>query len=237
MIGKGKLAALPLFAGCPTAQLERLAAYVEPVVCKRHRDVYREGDPAPGIYVVWTGEVALEKRRGAEAEPMRLAIVRPGECFGLGEFMLPACHTTATALADGELLRISGADFRQHFLPVATIRDQVLAELSRIAKFLLFSVVAGNGTAMLAFYLRRLCREQAQEINGKWHVHCKVLQPEIASVLNMSREHVTRLFARLQAQGAVDFNRGFPIVDAAWLRHAVTDTDLADFIVYRDYPR
>ena len=98
-------------------------------------------------------------------------------------------------------------------------------------------MVAGSGSQMLAFYLRRLCLEKAREIDGKFHIQAKVLQPDIASLLNMSREHVTRLFARLQEQGAVDFNRGFPIVDKNWLQRAVTDTDLADFIVYRDYPR
>ena len=227
----------PLFAGCTAAQLEALAQHVEIVPCRRHQDIYREGDPARHIHMVLAGEVGLEKQRSEEAEPMRLSIVRPGECFGIGEFMLPAYTTTATALANGELLRITAQDFRRHFLAIETVRDWVMSELSHIAKFLLFAVVAGTGSQMLAFYLRRLCLESAKEIDGKFHIQTKVLQPEIASLLNLSREHVTRLFARLQKQGAVDFNRGFPIVDKAWLANAIPDTDLADFIVYRDYPR
>ena len=229
--------AAPLFAGCTAAQIETLARHVETVSCKRHQDLYREGDPARHIHIVLQGEVRLEKARGEDAEPMRLSIVRPGECFGIGEFMLPSYTTTATALVDGELLRIAAPDFRRHFLAIESIRDRVLAELSRIAKFLLFAVVAGTGSQMLAFYLRRLCVENAKEVDGKFHIQTKVFQPEIASLLNMSREHVTRLFARLQEQGTVDFNRGFPVVDKAWLAKAVPDTDLADFIVYRDYPR
>ena len=97
--------------------------------------------------------------------------------------------------------------------------------------------VAGTGIQMLAFYLRKQCLEQAVETDGKYHIRRKVLQPEIASLLNMSREHVTRLFARLQEKGVVDFNRGYPIVDKHWLQSVVTDTDLADSIVYRDYPQ
>lgn len=231
------LRALPLFAGCSPAQLESLARHAQLVPCKRHQEIYREGDPARHVHVVVRGEVALEKSRGADEDPMRLSILRSSECFGIGEFMLPACITTATALAAGELLRIASPDFRQRFLAIESIRDRVMADLSRIAKFLLFAVVAGTGSQMLAFYLRRLCLENAREIDGKFHIQTKVRQPDIASLLNMSREHVTRLFARLQEQGAVDFNRGFPIVDKPWLQHTVTDTDLADFIVYRDYPR
>ena len=229
--------AVPLFAGCTAAQLEALARHVEIVSCQRHQDLYREGDPARHIHIVLKGEIGLEKTRGAGAEPMRLSIMRPGECFGIGEFMLPVYHTTATALSEGELLRIAAPDFRRYFLAIESIRDRVLAELSRIAKFLLFAVVAGSGANMLAFYLRRLCLENADETDGEFHIRTKVLQPEIASLLNLSREHVTRLFARLQEQGVVDFNRGFPVVDKAWLLNAVPDTDLADFIVYRDYPR
>ena len=232
-----RLRPLPLFAGCTSAQLESLARHVEIVACKRHRDIYREGDPARHVHLVLRGEIGLEKKRGGDEESMRLSIVRAGESFGIGEFMLPAYITTATALADGELLRIAALDFRRHFLAIESIRDRVMAELSHIAKFLLFAVVAGTGGQMLAFYLRRLCLENAEETAGQYRIRTKVLQPEIASLLNMSREHVTRLFARLQKQGAVDFNRGFPVVDKQWLRNAIPDTDLADFIVYRDYPR
>lgn len=228
---------VPLFSGCTDEQVRALAPYVVAASYRRHEDVYREGDADPCIHVVRKGEIALEKSRGAKLEPMRLAIIRPGETFGLGEFMLPAYHTTATALADCELLRISGPDFRRHFLAVESIRVRVLTELSQIAKFLLFAVVAGSGANMLAFYLWRLCRENARDAGGKFHVRTKVLQPEIASLLNMSREHVARLFARLRKEGAVDFNRGFPVVDKQWLQNAVADNDLADFIVYRDYPR
>jgi hypothetical protein len=53
----------------------------------------------------------------------------------------------------------------------------------------------------------------------------------------MSREHVSRLFSRLHTEGAVDFNRGFPIVNKKWLNEMVTDRDLAARIVYRDYPQ
>ncbi len=231
------MSALPLFAGCPPEQIQALSRYAEKTRCKRHCEIYREGDPVRHVHVVLKGEVGLEKERGDGREPMRLAIVHSGESFGIGEFMLPAAHTTATALEDCELLRIAAADFRKHFMAVECIRDRVVSELSRIAKYLLFSVVSGSGTRMLAFYLRRLCLEDAEERDGKFHVRSKVFQPEIASLLNMSREHVTRLFARLQEQGAVDFNRGHPVVDKEWLQKTVTDTDLADFIVYRDYPR
>ena len=232
-----RLRTLFLFSDCSPAQAESLAPHVEVISYRRHQSIHQEGQPAPSIHIVWKGEVGLEKKRGPTEEPIRLSIVKNGECFGIGEFMLPAYITTATALADCELLKISSGNFRRFFLSVESIREKVLLDLSRIAKFLLFAVVAGTGVQMLAFYLRKQCLEHAVEADGKFRIQRKILQPEIASLLNMSREHVTRLFARLQEQGAVDFNRGYPIVDKRWLQSVVTDTDLADFIVYRDYPQ
>ena len=237
MIERGGLREIPLFSGCAPGQIELLAGWMEPVTCRRHEGLHREGDPAAHVTIVRKGEVVLEKARGEGEEPMRLSIVRAGECFGIGEFMLPTYHTTATALSDGELLRIASADFRRHFMAIESIRDRVMAELSRIAKYLLFAVVAGSGMQRLAFYLRRLCETDAEEIGGQYRIRSKVLQPEVASLLNLSREHVTRLFARLQEQGVVDFNRGHPLVDKAWIRNAIADKDLADSIVYRDYPK
>ena len=231
------LRSLPLFADCSPVQVDSLAHHVEIISCKRHQTIYPEGNHSPSFHIVWKGEVGLEKFRGKEEEPMRLSIVRAGECFGIGEFMLPAYITTAIALTNCDLLRISGAHFQKYFMAIESIREKVMKDLSHIAKFLLFAVVAGTGVQMLAFYLRKLCLENADEVDGQFHIRTKILQPEIASLLNMSREHVTRLFSRLQEQGAVDFNRGYPLVDKAWLQSTVTDTDLADFIVYRDYPR
>lgn len=231
------LRSLPLLSGCTPLQLDGLAPFIENVPIRRHQEIYREGSPSRHIHIVVRGEVCLEKERGEGADPMRLAIVRPGEYFGLGEFMLEHYYTTATALADSKLLRIDRRIFQNHFLAVECVRNHVMTALSEIARYLLFSVAAGSGVNMLAIYLRHLCRENGREVGGKIHIRTQVFQPQIASLLNMSREHVTRLFARLQKQGVVQFNRGYPIVDKQWLTETITDTDLADVIVYRDYPR
>ena len=111
-----RLRTLFLFSDCSPAQAESLAPHVETVFFRRHQSIHQEGQPSPSIHIVWKGEVALEKSRGPTEEPMRLSIVKNGECFGIGEFMLPATITTATALADCELLRISGENFRRYFL-------------------------------------------------------------------------------------------------------------------------
>lgn len=231
------LDSLALLADCSPAQREALCPYLHPIACKRYQELYHEGQPSRFIHVVMKGSVSLEKARGEGREPMRLAIVRAGEYFGLGEFMLAHYHTTATALTDGILLQISRSDFCRHFLAVESVRNKVIRELSEIARYLLFSVVAGSGVNMLVFYLRRLCRESGRVVGGKIHIQTKVHQPRIATLLNMSREHVTRLFAQLQKQGVVAFNRGYPVVDQHWLDQAVADPDLADFIRYRDDPQ
>ena len=182
------------------------------------------------VYAVWLVQSPAAKQPRAEAASIQTAFIQP--------LPLPTESENPLAkMSDGELLRIASADFRRHFMAIESIRDRVMAELSHIAKYLLFAVVAGSGAQMLAFYLWRLCETDAEEIGGQYRIRSKVLQPEVASLLNLSREHVTRLFARLQEQGVVGFNRGHPLVDKAWIRNAIADKDLADSIVYRDYPK
>jgi CRP-like cAMP-binding protein len=231
------LSTLPLFTDCPADEIERLASYTEIISHKRYCELYHEGAPSEYVHIVLEGEVCLEKDRGEDTEPMRLTIVQAGEVFGLGEFMLPTCYTTATTLTPCRLIRIANDDFKRHFLAIESIRTFVLSSLSHIARYLMFSLISGTGTRQLACYLWQRCRDDAEEHEEAFHIQSKVHQPELASLLNMSREHVSRLFSRLHTEGAVDFNRGFPIVNKKWLNEMVTDRDLAARIVYRDYPQ
>ena len=98
----------------------------------------------------------------------------------------------------------------------------------------LASVHADGGRRDLALYLRTQAEACGQPAGSGIRLKNKQRQPEIASRLQLSREHVTRLFAKLKAEGVVDFNRGFPVIDRAWLDREAPDRDLAASVQYRD---
>jgi CRP/FNR family transcriptional regulator len=177
--------------------------------------------------------VVIQKNTGPETDPARLSVVLAGELFGFGEAWLDNYYTSATALAECRLLAIAREDFIRHFMAVPVLRERVLRGFSEMVRILIAKSVAGSGLNELAWFLRNMSTRYGRVEKDWIQIRKKLRQPEIAAVLNLSREHVTRLFAQLRAKGAVRFNRGYPRIARAWLDRAAPDRDLADSIRYR----
>lgn len=231
-----RLAEVAFFAGCPPADAVRLARQLEVCRVRPYASLQREGEPPRFVHFVLAGEVLLQKERGPGHEPARLSIVRRGEMFGFGEIMLRTCYTTALALVSLEVARISRDAFLRDVLAVPVLRERLFGTFSDMTRILIHRAVAGDARHELAYYLRHACRENGRRVGRRIRIDSLVKQPAVASVLNLSREHVTRLFADLRREGVVDFNRGHPLVDPAWLDRMTADRDLADSLQYRDIP-
>ncbi|HRZ13593.1 MAG TPA: Crp/Fnr family transcriptional regulator [Kiritimatiellia bacterium] len=236
MADPADLKAIEFFAGCTEQELRDLAPLCRRVSYRKFQPIYNEGEGSRKIHAVLKGEVVLHKLGDGTREPVRLAVVRAGEMFGFGEAMLETYYTSAGAATACILLEIGRDDFVRRFLAVPAFRVQVVRALSKIARYLVDKAARGSGLNDLALYLQALSGECGENRMGKIFIRKKLHQPEVASLLNLSREHVTRLFARLKAEGVVDFNRGYPIIDRAWLDRVVRDKDLAASIQYRDAP-
>lgn len=231
-----RLQELAFFVGCPPDDAKRLVRLLEVRHIRPYAYLQREGEPPGFVHFVLAGEVLLQKERGPGHEPARLSIVRHGEMFGFGEIMLRACYTTALALDAVEVAQVTREAFLRDFLAVPVLRERLLSSFSAITRILIHRAVAGDARHELAFYLRRACQENGRRVGLRFRIESLVKQPAVASVLNLSREHVTRLFADLRREGVVDFNRGHPLVDPLWLDRMTTDHDLADSLQYRDVP-
>ena len=236
MDNEQELRKIQFFAACSDTELRALAPLCRRATYQQFQSIHEEGSPSGKVYAVLKGEVVLFKSTDRADEPTRLAVVRAGEMFGFGEIMLSAYYTSASAATDCTLLEIGREDFMRRFLAMACFREQVLLALSKINRYHVCKVTGGGGLSDLALYLQTLSQECGKIVGGKIRIQRKLRQPEIASLLNLSREHVTRLFAKLKAEGVVDFNRGFPVIDRAWLDRTVRDKDLAASIQYRDTP-
>ena len=229
------LRSIAFLADCPPPDLDALAPLCHRVSFRPGQSIHDEHTPARHVCAVLHGKVLLYRTAG-NPSASRLAIVQPGEMFGFGEALLPTYYTGASALSPCTLVQIDSTDFLHRFLAVPSIRLHVLRELSQIARFLICKVTGGGGRQDLALYLRTQADACGQPDGAKIRLRQKQFQPAIASLLNLSREHVTRLFALLKAEGVVDFNRGFPVIDRAWLDREAGDRDLAATVQYRDTP-
>jgi len=213
--------------------LRRLSEYCTTSSYHRYQSIYREGTPSRRVYLVQKGEIVLHKEETGTGRIVRLYVALRGDIFGIGEMMLRTYYTSATAIAPSVLIEIEKEIFVRQFLAIAAVRDQILLDFSKIVRFHIDRMVEHSGLHELALYLWHLSRVNARVDGGKIYIQTKVRQPEAAAVLNLSREHVTRLFRKLRLQGVVRFNKGFPVVDAKWLNAIVRDKDLAESIRYR----
>ena len=223
------------FADCSAATRRELAPWCRRASYRAGQAIYEVHAPVRKICAVLAGEVLIHRSAGGAAAA-RLAVVKPGEMFGIGEALLPTTYTGASALGACTVLEIDRDVFVRRFLAVPAVREAVLRDLSKIARFLICKVAGGGGRHDLALYLRSQAEACGQPVGSKIRLGNKQFQPEIASLLNLSREHVTRLFAKLKAEGVADFNRGFPLIDRAWLDREAPDRDLAASVQYRDLP-
>ncbi len=223
------------FADCSAATRRELAPWCRRASYRAGQAIYEVHAPVRKICAVLAGEVLIHRSAGGAAAA-RLAVVKPGEMFGIGEALLPVHYTGATALRACTVLEIGRDDFVQRFLAVPAIRNRVVRELSQIARFLICKVAGGGGRRDLALYLRAQAEAGGQTAGERIRLRTKQRQPDIASLLNLSREHVARLFAKLKAEGVADFNRGYPVIDRAWLDREAPDRDLAASVQYRDLP-
>ncbi|MEO7008633.1 MAG: Crp/Fnr family transcriptional regulator [Caldimonas sp.] len=194
------LAALPLFKALDEATLVRLAAATTRCALARGERLFSKGDMAKGMYVVVHGEIKLIARspvRGARLT----GIVGPGRSFGE-----PVMFLERPAVVDAE----AAGDALVLLLP----SDAVFAEIERNPRFARRIIAGlsqrieslvheldrqslGSGRARLIDYLVR----RAGNHPGPRLVTLPATKAAIASQLNLTPEHFSRLLHELAAAG------------------------------------
>src|SRR5437870_12500353 len=107
------LARVPLFKRLEPHELEKLAEEVDQVDYKAGEVIFNERDKGDALYVVETGAVRIWVM-DEDVQPVTLAELKPGEFFGeLAVLDRGERSTSATAIDDTHLHRLSSDDFQQ----------------------------------------------------------------------------------------------------------------------------
>ena len=198
------LAKLPLFSGLGRDELARLAAATTRRELRRGEFLFRQGEPSTGIYALVHGRVALSSRLASGRERVN-AIVEAGRSFGEAiMFLEKPSVVSARALGEALVLHIA--------------KQAVLAELERNPRFARGVIAAlsaklhasvqeidrltlGSGGRRFAGWL---LRDLPAGERGPASVTLPAAKRAIASQLNLSAEHLSRVLRELSHAGLIE---------------------------------
>ena len=216
---KAFLAHLPLFEGLSAADVERLAAGTTRRRLRSGDALFRQGEPPTGLYAVVHGRIALTARSSRGRERVT-EIIGAGRSFGEAVMFLDKPYIVAArALSDALVLHLA--------------KDTVFAELERNPRFArrmlaglsakLHATVRELDTYALGSAERRfaawLLRAAPPAQQGAASVTLPAAKKAVASRLNLSAEHLSRILRHLAAEGLVRvYGRRLEIPDLARLR-------------------
>lgn len=123
------LSRVPLFKRLMPDELEKLAEEVDQADYKAGDVIFNERDKGDALYVVETGSVRIWVM-DEDVKPVTLTELKPGEFFGeLAVLDRGERSTSATAIEDTHLHRLSSDDFQQFLLEHPDVAIDVICEI------------------------------------------------------------------------------------------------------------
>src|SRR6266436_6479302 len=123
------LARVPLFKRLDAQELEHLAEEIDQVNYKAGETIFHEHDHGDALYVLEEGSVRIWVV-DEDVQPVTLAELKPGEFFGeLAVLDRGERSTSATAIFDTHLHRLSSDDFQQFLMEHPDCAIDVICEI------------------------------------------------------------------------------------------------------------
>lgn len=212
------LANLPLFRGLAAAELSVIAAGTRRRKLARGESLFREGDASNGLFAVVYGKVQLTARGRV------VDIVGPGKSFGEAVMFLEKPYiVSATAAADSLVLQVEKGVVFAEIERNPIFARRIIASLSQRLELLVRELdsyaLSNAGQRFVAWLLRA----QNGDASGELVVTLPAAKAAIASRLNLSAEHLSRVLKDLSRQGLLEVHgRVLRIPDVARLRASLS---------------
>ncbi|MGE5522584.1 MAG: Crp/Fnr family transcriptional regulator [Rhodospirillaceae bacterium] len=194
---------LPLFSALEAEEISRVAARVRLVDAPRGTFLFRAGDACNGFHAVLSGGIKLVLEAPPDAEKV-LDLVGPGQTFGEAVMFLEKPYlVSAAALEDSKLLFVPRVAVLCELDVNPRFGRRLLAGLSARLHRLVSDVEAyslRSGKQRVAQYLLGTLRPRDA---GAGTGAFPVAKRTIASRLNLTQEHFSRILHELSAAGLI----------------------------------
>ncbi len=196
---------LPLFKDLDRVAIMRFADGTTEIDAPRETLVFRRGGPCAGFHIVVFGQVklSLETNRGDEKV---VELIGPGMSFGEAAMFLGKPHiVTAETLTDSKLLHVAKEAVLHEVRRDPDFSRRVIEMLSRRLyqwTMDLESYTLRSGTERVVDYL--LSHELESVLNGALRVTLPAKKGIIASRLNLTQEHFSRILHELMVASLIE---------------------------------
>jgi CRP-like cAMP-binding protein len=210
---------LPLFGGMGPTALERMAGGATQLETPSKTVMFKRGDACRGLYIVVSGQVKLALQ-GAHGGERVVELVGPGGVFGEMAVLNGRHLLTAETLADTRLVHFAKATVLAELERTPEFARGIVAILSHRFEHLLEALedcTLRSGTERVIGYL--LNRLPPEAGDGHATLTLPTKKGVIASQLNLTHEHFSRLLHELATKALIEVEgRRVRILDVGRLR-------------------
>lgn len=215
------IANLPLFRELSPEQLDRIAMHARQVRVSRGEILFHRGDQANGFYAILYGQIKLAFVSAGGDEKV-VEILGPGSSFGEAVMFMRRPHiVTAQALVDSLLVYVEREAVFDGLKSDPDFAARMIAGLARRLHQLMGDLEAysmRSGTERVIGFLLHRCGDELPE-SGTVDVTLPTTKGVIASRLNLTQEHFSRILHELNTSGLIEVHgRTVRIVDVVRLR-------------------
>jgi len=201
---------LALFSDLAEEEIERIVAGTSVMRAPKGETICHRGEPCVGFHVVVYGQVKLGFSTEDGAEKV-IEILSPGQSFGEALMFLDKPYIVfAQALADCLLLHVSKRTVFEEIERDRHFARKLLGGLSRRLHALVLDVVEyslRSGAQRVIGFLLRAEAERAEGDDVELSVRLPTNKTNIASRLNLSPEHFSRILHDLAEAGLIRVER------------------------------
>ena len=199
------LATVPLFNGLSAAEIARIMQGAREVRAGKGEILFNKGDDCNGLHLLITGQIKLAVISPQGHEKV-VEIIRPQQTFGEAVmFMERPYVVSAQALADSFLLFIPKLIVFDELARDPMLARRMIAGLSMRLHRLVSDVEdysLHSGKKRLIGYLLRELPDTGNGTNA-CTIRLSISKNTIASRLNMTQEHLSRILHELAANGLI----------------------------------
>jgi CRP-like cAMP-binding protein len=207
------LANIPLFRELAAEEIDRISEQTKSLHLDRSTVLFQRGELSEGFYVVIYGQVKLSFISKAGDEKV-VDLLGPGQSFGEAVMFMEKKHVvTAQTLADSMLLYVSKGAVFDELERDPRFARRMIAGLSQRVHYLMEDLEGysmHSGIQRVIGFLLRDEVEDPEQASGL-EVTLPAAKGVIASRLNLTQEHFSRILHELVAKGLIEV-RGRTIV-------------------------